>query len=69
MNQEFKKYLEDKIKKEKEDLEQICKIYKIPKENNGAYRFVYSYISTIEEILQKYEEIMNRTELDERKEA
>ena len=55
---EFKKYLEDKIKKEKEDLEQVCKIYKISKENNGAYDFAYSYISNIKEILQKYKLII-----------
>ena len=55
---EFIKYLEDKIKKEKEDLEQLCDLYKIPKENNGTYKFVHSYINKIEEILQKYREII-----------
>ena len=57
---EFIKYLEDKIKKEKEDLEQLCDLYKIPKENNGTYKFVHSYINKIEEILQKYKEIIGR---------
>lgn len=55
---EFINYLEDKIKKEKEDLEQLCDLYKIPKENNGTYKFVHSYINKIEEILQKYREII-----------
>ena len=55
---EFIKYLEDKIKKEKDDLEKLCELYKIPKENNAAYKFAYSYINKMEEILQKYKEII-----------
>lgn len=52
----FIKYLENEIKKEKENLEQICKIYKIPKENNSAYKFAYSCIEKMENILRKYKE-------------
>ncbi len=55
---EFIKFLEDGIKNEKTDLEQLCKIYKIPKENNSSYKFVCSYINKLEEILQKYKEII-----------
>lgn len=55
---EFIKYLEDKIKEEKDNLEKLCELCKIPKENNGAYKFAYSYIKKIEEILQKYKEII-----------
>lgn len=54
---EFTKYLEDEIKKEKKDLEHLCDLYKIPQKNNSTYKFVYSYINKIEEILQKYKEI------------
>lgn len=54
---EFIKYLEDEIKKEKEDLEHLCDLYKIPQKNNSTYKFVYSYINKIEKILQKYKEI------------
>lgn len=55
---EFIKYLEDEIKIERENLEELCKLYKIPKENNSAYKFAYSYINKTEEILQKYKEII-----------
>ena len=55
---EFVKYLEDEIKEEKDNLEKLCELYKIPKENNGAYKFAYSYISKIEMILQKYKKII-----------
>lgn len=55
---EFIKYLEDEIKEEKDNLEKLCELCKIPKENNGAYKFAYSYIKKIEEILQKYKEII-----------
>ena len=55
---EFIKYLEDETKKEKDDLEKLCELYKIPKENNAAYKFAYSYINKMEEILQKYKEII-----------
>lgn len=55
---EFIKYLEDKIKIERKNLEELCKLYKIPKENNSAYKFAYSYINKMEGILQKYKEIM-----------
>lgn len=55
---EFIKYLEDEIKKEKEDLEQLCDLYKIPKENNSTYKFAYSYINKMKEISQKYKEII-----------
>lgn len=54
---EFTKYLEDEIKKEKKDLEHLCDLYKIPQKNNSTYKFVYSYINKIEEILQKHKEI------------
>ena len=54
----FIKWLEDEVKKQKEDLEKLCELYKIPKENNAAYKFVYSYINKMEEILQKYKEII-----------
>lgn len=55
---EFIKYLEDKIKIERKNLEELCKLYKIPKGNNSAYKFAYSYINKMEGILQKYKEIM-----------
>lgn len=55
---EFIKYLEDEIKEEKDDLEKLCKLYKIPKENNGAYKFAYSYINKMEAILEKYKEMV-----------
>ncbi len=55
---EFIKYLEDEIKEEKDNLEKLCELCKIPKENNGAYKFAYSYIKKIEEILQKCKEII-----------
>ena len=54
--EEFIKYLEDEIKEDKDNLEKLCELYKIPKENNSAYKFAYSYIKKIEEILQKYKE-------------
>ena len=54
----FIHYLEDEIKEEKDNLEKLCELCKIPKENNGAYKFAYSYIKKIEEILQKYKEII-----------
>lgn len=54
----FIKYLEDEINKEKDDLEKLCELYKIPKENNNAYKFAYSYINKMEEVLQKYKEII-----------
>ncbi len=60
---EFIKYLEDEIKIERENLEELCKLYKIPKENNSAYKFAYSYINKTEEILQKYKEII-QTKID-----
>ena len=56
---EFIKYLEDKIQKEQKKLNDLCDLYKIPKENNGSYNFVYSFIHEMEEILQKYEEIIS----------
>lgn len=55
---EFIKYLEDEINKEKDDLEKLCELYKIPKEHNNAYEFVYSYINKMEEVLQKFKEII-----------
>lgn len=55
---EFIKYLEDEIKKEKYNLEKLCELYKIPKEGNATYKFAYSYISKMEEILQKYKSII-----------
>lgn len=55
---EFINYLEGQIKKEKDNLEKLCELYKIPKENNSAYKFAYSYIKKIEEILQKYKSII-----------
>lgn len=59
----FIKFLEDEIKKEKEDLEHLCDLYKIPQKNNSTYKFVYSYINKIEKILQKYKEI-TQTKID-----
>lgn len=55
---EFIKYLEDKINEEKDNLEKLCELYKIPKEGNAAYKFAYSYISKMEAILQKYKSII-----------
>ena len=54
---EFIKYLENEIKKEKDNLEKLCELYKITKENNATYKFAYSYIKKMEEILQNYKEI------------
>ena len=55
---EFIKYLEDEINKEKDDLEKLCELYNIPKENDIAYKFFYSYINKLEKILKKYKEII-----------
>lgn len=55
---EFINYLEDEINKEKDDLEKLCELYKIPKKNNSAYKFAYSYINKMKEILQKYKSII-----------
>lgn len=55
---EFINYLEDEINKEKDDLEKLCEFYKIPKKNNSAYKFAYSYINKMKEILQKYKSII-----------
>lgn len=62
---EFIEWLEEQIKKEKDDLEKLCELYKIPKENNGAYSFAYSYINKMEAILEKYKQITGV--LDEKK--
>ena len=55
---EFIKYLEEEINKEKDDLEKLCELYNIPKENDIAYKFFYSYINKLEKILQKYRSII-----------
>lgn len=55
---EFIKYLENEINKEKDDLEKLCELYNIPKENDIAYKFFYSYINKLEKILQKYRSII-----------
>lgn len=55
---EFIKYLEDEINKEKDDLEKLCELYNISKENDIAYKFFYSYINKLEKILKKYNEII-----------
>lgn len=62
---EFIEWLEEQIKKEKDDLEKLCELYKIPKENNSAYSFAYSYINKMEAILEKYKQITGV--LDEKK--
>ena len=54
---EFIKYLEDTIKKEQKNLDDLCDIYKVPKENNSTYKFLCSFVHRIEKILQKYKEI------------
>ncbi len=54
---EFIKYLENIIQKEQKDLDDLCDIYKVPKENNSTYKFLCSFIHRIEEILLKYKEI------------
>lgn len=55
---EFIKYLENIIQKEQKDLDDLCDIYKAPKENNSTYKFLCSFIHRIEEILLKYKEII-----------
>lgn len=55
---EFINWLEDEINIEKDNLEKVCKLYKISKENNSTYKFAYSYINKMEEILQKYKSII-----------
>lgn len=55
---EFVNFLEDEIKEDKDNLEKLCELYKISKENNSAYSFAYSYINKMEAILQKYKEII-----------
>lgn len=60
---EFIKYLEDEIKKEKDNLEKLCELYKITKENNATYKFAYSYIKKMEEILQKYKSIIGENDV------
>lgn len=55
---EFIKYLEDTIKKEQKNLDDLCDIYKVPKENNSTYKFLCSFVHRIEKILSKYKEII-----------
>lgn len=55
---EFIKYLEDTIKKEQKNLDDLCDIYKVPKENNSTYKFLCSFIHKIKKILSKYKEII-----------
>lgn len=55
---EFIKYLEDTIQKEQKNLNDLCDIYKVPKENNSTYKFLCSFVHRIEEILSKYKEII-----------
>lgn len=55
---EFIKYLEDTIQKEQKNLNNLCDIYKVPKENNSTYKFLCSFVYRIEEILSKYKEII-----------
>jgi hypothetical protein len=55
---EFIKYLEDTIQKEQKNLDDLCDIYKVPKENNSTYKFLCSFVHRIEEILSKYKEII-----------
>lgn len=55
---EFIKYLKDTIKKEQKNLDDLCDIYKVPKENNSTYKFLCSFVHRIEKILSKYNEII-----------
>lgn len=55
---EFIKYLKDTIKKEQKNLDDLCDIYKVPKENNSTYNFLCSFVHRIEKILSKYNEII-----------
>lgn len=55
---EFIRYLEDTIQKEQKNLDDLCDIYKVPKENNSTYKFLCSFVHRIEEILSKYKEII-----------
>lgn len=55
---DFIKYLEDTIQKERKNLDDLCDIYKVPKENNSTYKFLCSFVNRIEEILSKYKEII-----------
>lgn len=55
---EFINYLEDTIQKEQKNLDDLCDIYKVPKENNSTYKFLCSFVHRIEEILSKYKEII-----------
>ena len=50
----------------KEELIQFCEVARellkqYQKEKNSAYKFAYSYINKMEEILQKYKEIIGTT--------
>lgn len=62
---EFIKYLEDTIQKEQKNLDDLCDIYKVPKENNSTYKFLCSFVHRIEEILSKYKEIIG--DIDDKK--
>lgn len=55
---EFINYLENIIQKEQKDLDDLCDIYKVPKENNSTYKFLCSFVHRIEEILSKYKKVI-----------
>lgn len=55
---EFIRWLEDTIQKEQKNLDDLCDIYKVPKENNSTYKFLCSFVHRIEEILSKYREVI-----------
>ena len=61
---EFIKYLEDTIQKEHKNLDDLCDIYKVPKENNSTYKFLCSFVHRIEEILSKYKEIIGEVKVN-----
>lgn len=57
VKEEFIKYLEENIKKERDVANKLCEIYNVSEENNATYRFIFCYIDKLEEILQKYKEL------------
>ena len=54
----FRRYLEDTVKHELEELDYFCKQYDIPTKNNGSYIFVRNFIRKLETILETYKDMM-----------
>lgn len=54
----FKRYLEDTVKHELDELDYFCKEYNIPTKNNGSYIFVRNFIRKLETVLETYKDMM-----------